>query len=464
MSKLSKQDKIDIYNNWKNYNISANQAAKEYGVNRANLFYLITLIERHGIEILDTGYTNYSVEFKEKTIRRVLFNHEVADQVSLELGLSSRGMIYNWIRKDKEDGYNVINHQKGRPAHEGQRQTDSRASKANKGPQTEELKTYCRERICKKIERLSLTKNQRPTAQEIVSVVTQLRRELHVTVSFVLDTINSNPDLPHLSRSSYYYTLSKDDKDLKNEKIMKRIKEIFEEHKHRYGYRRITAQLRREGTIVNHKRVKRLMVKMHLYAISIRRRFKYSSYKGTIGKIKSNLIKRHFAAIIPDRHWYSDITEFHLNGEKLYLSPVMDGCSQEIVAYTLSRQPVLKQVMDMLDQAYQKHPALNGLIFHTDQGWQYQHAAFQAWLKKHGVSQSMSRKGNSLDDGLMEGFFGILKREMFYSFEKTFKTMNELEQAIKEYIHYYNHDRIKTVLKNHTPIEYRNMVLNKAVQ
>lgn len=128
MSKLSKQDKIDIYNNWKNYNISANQAAKEYGVNRANLFYLITLIERHGIEILDTGYTNYSVEFKEKTIRRVLFNHEVADQVSLELGLSSRGMIYNWIRKYKEDGYNVINHQKGRPAHEGQRQTDSRAS------------------------------------------------------------------------------------------------------------------------------------------------------------------------------------------------------------------------------------------------------------------------------------------------------------------------------------------------
>ncbi|PXZ12802.1 IS3 family transposase, partial [Lactobacillus helveticus] len=113
MSKLSKQDKIDIYNNWKNYNISANQAAKEYGVNRANLFYLITLVERYGIEILDTGYTNYSVEFKEKAIRRVLFNHEVADQVSLELGLSSRGMIYNWIRKYKEDGYNVINHKKG---------------------------------------------------------------------------------------------------------------------------------------------------------------------------------------------------------------------------------------------------------------------------------------------------------------------------------------------------------------
>ena len=432
MTKLSKQDKIDIYNNWKNYNISANLAAKEYGVNRTNLFYLIALIERHGIEILDNSYKDYSVEFKEKAIKRVIYDHETARQVSLDLGLPSQGMLHNWIRKYKEDGYNVINHKKGRPTHEGQRQTDSRASEANKRPQTEELKTYCRERICKKIERLSLPKKRKPTAPEIATAVTQLRQELHVTVSFVLDTINSNPDLPHLSRSNYYYTLTEDDKDLKNKKIM--------------------------------KRVKRLMVKMHLYAIAIRRRFKYSSYKGTVGKIKPNLIKRNFKAIIPDRHWYSDITEFHLNGEKLYLSPVMDGCTQEIVAYTLNRHPVLKQVMDMLDQAYQKHPALNGLIFHTDQGWQYQHAAFQAWLKNHGVSQSMSRKGNSLDDGLMEGFFGILKREMFYGFEKTFKTMGELEQAIKEYIHYYNHDRIKTVLKNHTPIEYRNMVLNKAVQ
>lgn len=124
----------------------------------------------------------------------------------------------------------------------------------------------------------------------------------------MLDVINSNPKLPHLSRSDYYYTLGKDDKDLKNDQLMKRIRAIFEEHKHRYGYRRITAQLHREGLIVNHKRVKRLMTKMHLYAIAIRRKFKYSSYQGTVGKIKPNLIRRHFKAIIPNRHWYSDIT------------------------------------------------------------------------------------------------------------------------------------------------------------
>lgn len=464
MSKLSKQDKINIYNNWKYYGKSDNSLSKEYGVSEPNINYMVHFIDRYGIQILDKPYTVYSVKFKEQAIKRVLIDGEAVSKVSLDLALPSRGMIHNWIRKYKKDGYNVINHKKGKPTHEGQRQTDQSSSKASQRLKPEEFKAYCRTRIYKKIRCLSLTKKQKPRAQEIVTAVTQLRQELHVSVSFVLKVINSNPKLPHLSRSDYYYTLAKDDKDLKNQKLMKRIKEIFEEHKHRYGYRRITAQLHREGIMANHKRVKRLMTKMHLYAIAIRRRFKYSSYKGTIGKIKPNLIKRHFKAIIPDRHWYSDITEFHLNGQKLYLSPIMDGCTQEIIAYTLNRHPVLKQVMDMLDLAYQKHPALNGLIFHTDQGWQYQHAAFQAWLKNHGVSQSMSRKGNSLDDGLMEGFFGILKREMFFGFEKDFKTMEELEQAIKNYIHYYNHEIIKTVLKNHTPIEYRNMVLKQAVQ
>ena len=110
-------------------------------------------------------------------------------------------------------------------------------------------------------------------------------------------------------------------------------------------------------------------------------------------------------------------------------------------------------------QAFGTNPALNGLIFHTDQGWQYQHPQFQAWLKNHGISQSMSRKGNSLD-GLMAGFFGILKREMFYGFEKQFKNLTELEDAIRDYIEYYNQKRIKIKLKGLTPLEYRQLVLS----
>lgn len=418
MSKLSKQDKIDIYNDWKYYHKSSNELGRQYGIGAGNLCYLLRLRDRYGIQILDRPYTDYSVELKKEAIQRALFGQEAKDQISLDLALPSRGMIHNWIRKYKEDGYNVINHQKGKFTHG--RQANSRTAETNKRPKT----------------------------KEIAQAVTELRQELYVTANFVLDVINSKPDLPHLSRSNYYYTLNKKDKDLKNRQLMKQIKTIFEEHKHRYGYRKITGQLHREGFKVNHKRVKRLMLKMRLYAITIRKRIaKYSSYRGNVGKIKANLINRQFKAVIPDRYWYSDITEFHLNSGKLYLSPIMDGCTQEIISYTISRHPVLGQVMDMLDLAYKKHPALNGLIFHTDQGWQYQHPKFQTWLKNRGITQSMSRKGNSLDDSMMESFFGILKREMFYGFEKTFTNLNELERSIRAYIHYYNHNRIKTVLK-----------------
>lgn len=463
MTKLTKQDKIDIYNEWKYYGKSIRQLSQEYGLKtHSNLQYLIQLLNRYGLDILDKPYTAYSVEFKEAAILRALRGKESLNQISLDLALPSQGILFNWIRKYKEDGYNVVNHRKGKPSSNGQQRqanqtTSRRASKAKR----REYEAYCPTRIYKKIRRLSFSKKQKPKTEEIVSAVTKLRQELHVTVSFILKSINSNPDLVHLSRSNYYYTIQKNDKDKKNHKIMIRIKEIFEEHKHRYGYRRITAQLKREGFKVNHKKVKRLMTKMHLFGIAIKRKFKYSSYEGTIGKIKPNLIKRNFGSIMPDRKWYSDVTEFHLNGQKLYLSPIMDGCTQEIISYTISRHPVLDQVMSMLKKAHHKHPALNGLIFHTDQGWQYQHKTFQAWLNNHGIIQSMSRKGNSLDDGLMEGFFGILKREMFYRFEKNFNNLDELEQAIKGYIHYYNYHRIKTVLKNHTPIEYRNMVLKQ---
>lgn len=241
---------------------------------------------------------------------------------------------------------------------------------------------------------------------------------------------------------------------------MAEIKAIYEEHRHRYGYRRITLELRRRGWLVNHKKVQRLMNKLKLFGIVSKRWHKYNSYRGNQGPIKNDLIKRNFSAVYPEHKWYSDVTEFKLNGQKTYLSPIVDGCTQEVIAYSISRSPNLKQIMDMLKQAWRKHPALNGLIFHTDQGWQYQHPKFQAWLKDHGIEQSMSRKGNSLDDGLMEGFFGILKREMFYGFETQFKNLNELEEAIQKYISYYNQQRIKVKLKGLSPLEYRALVLS----
>ena len=256
-----------------------------------------------------------------------------------------------------------------------------------------------------------------------------------------------------VKKSTFYYTLSKVDKDDKNKSIIDKIKEIFFYHKERYGYRRITLELRNQGYLVNHKKVYRLMIKLGLKPLKRNKR-KYSSYKGTVGKIANNLINREFEADRPNEKWYTDVTEFNLRGEKVYLSPILDGFNQEVISYNVSKSPNLEQINDMLNKAFD-NKELVGLIFHSDQGWQYQHQSYQQRLKNKGIKQSMSRKGNSMDNGLMENFFGILKTEIFYDQEDKYETLDDLIKAIDEYIYYYNYDRIKVKLKGLSPVDYR---------
>ncbi|HHD9422693.1 TPA: IS3-like element ISSpn4 family transposase, partial [Streptococcus pneumoniae] len=258
-----------------------------------------------------------------------------------------------------------------------------------------------------------------------------------------------------LARSTYYYQLKglgglDKDKDLKAE-----IQAIFTEHKGNYGYRRVTLELRNRGFVVNHKKVQRLMKVLGLTA-RIRRKRKYSSYQGEIGKKAENLIQRQFEASRPMEKCYTDVTEFAIpaSSQKLYLSPVLDGFNSEIIAYNLSTSPNLEQGKAMLNQAFtEKH--YENTILHSDQGWQYQHDSYHRFLESKGIQASMSRKGNSPDNGMMESFFGILKSEMFYGYEKTFQSLNQLEQAIVDYIDYYNNKRIKIKLKGLSPVQYR---------
>ncbi|SNG33556.1 transposase-like protein, ISSpn1 ISSpn3 [Streptococcus pneumoniae] len=258
-----------------------------------------------------------------------------------------------------------------------------------------------------------------------------------------------------LARSTYYYQLKglgglDKDKDLKAE-----IQAIFTEHKGNYGYRRVTLELRNRGFVVNHKKVQRLMKVLGLTA-RIRRKRKYSSYQGEIGKKAENLIQGQFEASRPMEKCYTDVTEFAIpaSSQKLYLSPVLDGFNSEIIAYNLSTSPNLEQGKAMLNQAFtEKH--YENTILHSDQGWQYQHDSYHRFLEGKGIQASMSRKGNSPDNGMMESFFGILKSEMFYGYEKTFQSLNQLEQAIVDYIDYYNNKRIKVKLKGLSPVQYR---------
>ena len=180
---------------------------------------------------------------------------------------------------------------------------------------------------------------------------------------------------------------------------------------------------------------------------------KYRSYRGQIGKVAPNYIQRDFNAEKPNQKWSTDITEFALFGRKLYLSPILDMFNGEIVTYEISTAPCLAQVMNMLDKAFAKVKDTEGIIFHSDQGWQYQHAYYQKTLKNHGIIQSMSRKGNCLDNSVMENFFGLLKSELLYLQE--FKSLEDFETKLHEYIFYYNNKRIKLKLKGMSPVEYR---------
>ena len=254
-----------------------------------------------------------------------------------------------------------------------------------------------------------------------------------------------------MARSSYYYHEKRNQLTDKYQSVKELIKQIYHHHKGRFGYRRITLKINQKGILINHKTVLKLMKILGLK--SVIRIKKYKSYKGELGKIAPNVLNRNFKAISPNQKWATDITEFNVLGKKLYLSPIIDLFNGEIISYELSERANFDQIIAMLKKSFKRITNQTNLILHSDQGWQYQMKQYQTILKDKGIIQSMSRKGNCLDNAIIENFFGILKSELFYL--KQYKSITQLKQEIKEYIIYYNNDRIKQNLKGMSPIQYR---------
>ena len=263
--------------------------------------------------------------------------------------------------------------------------------------------------------------------------------------------------IAQLPRSTFYYHVKHQEGD-KYAREKEEIKRIFHENKGRYGYRRVTTALRNSGFTLNHKTVQRLMKEMGL--VCRVRMKKYRSYKGEQGTVAPNLLNREFTAEKPNQKWVTDVTEFRLFGQKLYLSPIFDLYSGDIVTYTLSDSPNLSMVITMLEQAFQKIPNDTNLILHSDQGWHYRHKHYVAMLKEKGVRQSMSRKGNCYDNAVMENFFGHLKSELLYLQE--FQSLDHFKQELIDYIDYYNNRRIKARLKGLPPALHRQQALSAA--
>lgn len=254
-----------------------------------------------------------------------------------------------------------------------------------------------------------------------------------------------------MARSSYYYHIRRMKCPDKYEHVRGVIFHIFEKHRKRYGYRRITAVLQKEGVRINHKTVCRLMNEMGLS--SDLRHKKHSSYKGETGKIAPNILMRNFNAEKPLQKLVTDVTEFHILGRKIYLSPIMDLFNREILSYSISFSPNMKMINDMLEGLYSRRKIERGTIIHSDQGTLYQSFIYQKNLADRGIIQSMSRKATCLDNSVIENFFGILKSEMFYG--QNFESIEHFTKTLKEYLIYYNEERIKIKLDGLSPIKYR---------
>ncbi|WP_311532392.1 IS3 family transposase [Anaerococcus sp. NML200574] len=264
-------------------------------------------------------------------------------------------------------------------------------------------------------------------------------------------------EIAKLPKTSYYeWKIKLENPTYKDKEVKNEIKTIVDESKGRYGYRRVTMVLKNKGFNINHKRVLRIMREESLLCTKFKTRSrKYSSYKGQIGKVADNAVNRQFKANKPNQLWLTDVTEFRIKGQekKLYLSPILDIYNSEIISYTLSYHPTLELTNTMLNKALQNTKNKNKLMIHSDQGFHYQHSSWTKKLEKMNIKQSMSRKGNCLDNSPMENFFGILKQEMFYG--EDFKSYDNLINEIGKYIKWYNEDRIKTKLNGMSPVMYR---------
>ncbi len=258
-----------------------------------------------------------------------------------------------------------------------------------------------------------------------------------------------------MARSSFYYYRKQIHCKDKYGEEKQLVKEIYHQHKGRYGYRRITAEMKQRGYIINHKTVSKLMRELGI-TCEVRKK-KYRSYKGNTGKIAPNILERDFKADKPNQKWVTDVTEFALLGEKLYLSPVIDLFNGEIISYNIAHSANLQQTMDMLHKAFKRIPNNTNLILHSDQGWQYQHKNYRLALEKKGIKQSMSRKGNCLDNAVIENFFGHLKSELLYL--QKFETMQHFKNELEMYLEYYNNKRIKLKLNGVSPVQYRKQFL-----
>ncbi|HBA5683650.1 TPA: IS3-like element IS1397 family transposase, partial [Escherichia coli] len=408
--------------------------AKLFQLSHTSLSHWINLFLLHGPRALDCRHKrSYSPEDKLCVVLYALGHSESLPRVAARFNIPSHNTVKNWIKGYRKSGNEAFIRR--RKEKSMTRSDDTHENEANMTP--EEMKNELRylraENAYLKAMQEHLLEKKPPGAGEKTKVIRSLR--CGHCQSDLLKAAG-------LARSTLYYQLSLQKAKDKYADVKQLIASIFHEHRGCYGYRRIHCELQKRGLKFSGKTVRKLMQQLGLK--SPVRLKKYRSYRGNMGLAAENILQRQFKAEAPCEKWVTDITEFRAGGQKLYLSPILDLFNGEIVAWETACRPTEELVKRMLNKGLESLAEGEKPLLHSDQGWHYRIKSYQSALADRGLVQSMSRKGNCLDNAVMENFFGHLKEEMYY--RRDYRSVEELENAVNEYITYWNQKRIKLSL------------------
>ncbi|MBB1585142.1 IS3 family transposase [Serratia sp. OS31] len=447
--KYSLEIRLAVVNHYLAGKDGTHRTAERFGVERTSVRLWVRAWQLHGIDGITWKNDRHSPAFRMTVVQAVLNEELTMREAAPRFNISTETVVRHWVNVYKDAGEKgLLSIKPGRSKDMTKpKKTPPLTDAALEKLSPEELRAELRylraeNAYLKKPEGLSSKREKRQKA----GIISELRLEYALG-----DLLRA----AGMSRSTWYHNMNALKRVDRHAGLKDKIREIYHYHKGRYGYRRITLSLRKQGVLVNHKTVQRLMAELSLR--SLIRVKKYRAWKGEVDKAAPNILSRNFSASKANEKWVTDVTEFSVQGKKLYLSPVLDLFNREIISYSLSERPVMEMVNTMLHDAFSVLGPEDALLLHTDQGWQYRMAGDQAKLKAQGITQSMSRKGNCLDNAVMENFFGTLKSECFYL--NRFSALNELRKAIEDYIHYYNNERISLKLKGLSPVEYRTQAL-----
>ncbi|PGV79308.1 IS3 family transposase [Bacillus cereus] len=444
MAKFTADEKIQIVLRYLNGNESYREMGRSLGISDTIILNWVNQYKQNGLEAFLKRCTNYTQKFKLDVLNFMIENGMSLFETAAIFNIPAPSTISVWKKQLATQGIDALqSKKKGRPS----MKKDS--NKQLKQPLAEGSFEALEARIkqlemeneyFKKVKCLS-SKQGKITKQDKAQVVYELRHKYSVKALVELATI---------PRSTYYDLVKKMNRPDVDADLKAEIKAIYEENEGRYGYRRIHDELTNRGQKVNHKKVQRIMKELELKCVV--RMKKYKSYKGKVGRIAPNILERNFHTDAPNQKWVTDITEFKLFGEKLYVSPVLDLYNGEIITYTIGIRPTYSLVSDMLEKALERLPETHQLLMHSDQGWHYQMRQCVRTLESRAIVQSMSRKGNCYDNAVIENFFGIMKSEFLYI--KEFENVEHFKIELEKYIDYYNTKRIKAKLKM-SPVQYR---------